>query len=265
MQKYFYSVCAVVLDEGLYLAEWIEFNRLEGAEHFYIYDNGSTDNTHEILRKYEKEGIVTWKVFPAKPVQFVAYNDCLSLYGSESQWIAFLDTDEFLYGFNTTISSYIKIFNDKVGAIGARWWLYGSNEDTHSLKLVTERFLRKASTPDKHVKSIVRPHAALSVGRNPHVFYLKDGYVPVDELGKELPIEYAVMEGEEAKQICIAHFHTKSYGEYIRRKKRPDPGTNITRSREDTITAFKAHDRNEIFDASAAKHVNEIMKRLYNK
>ena len=32
------SICAIYRDEAPYLVEWIEFHRLVGVEHFYLYD-----------------------------------------------------------------------------------------------------------------------------------------------------------------------------------------------------------------------------------
>src|SRR5262249_868545 len=40
------SVVATIKNEGRYLREWIEFQRLMGAEQIYLYDNGSIDNTN---------------------------------------------------------------------------------------------------------------------------------------------------------------------------------------------------------------------------
>src|SRR4029079_6813486 len=56
---YYLSVVAIVKNEVRYLEEWLDFHCLVGCSHFYIYDNGSTDGTADLLRKYECKGIVT--------------------------------------------------------------------------------------------------------------------------------------------------------------------------------------------------------------
>ena len=43
------SVCAIYRNEAPYLAEWIEFHRLVGAERFFLYDNGSTASGSSVL------------------------------------------------------------------------------------------------------------------------------------------------------------------------------------------------------------------------
>ena len=46
------SVVAIMKNEGPYLREWIEYHKLVGVEKFYLYNNGSTDDTVEILSPY---------------------------------------------------------------------------------------------------------------------------------------------------------------------------------------------------------------------
>lgn len=43
MKHDYLSIGAIFKDEAPYLAEWIEFHRLVGVEHFFLYDNLSTD------------------------------------------------------------------------------------------------------------------------------------------------------------------------------------------------------------------------------
>ena len=46
-KSYNVSACAIFQNEAPYLKEWIEYHRLIGVEHFYLYNNGSTDNYDE--------------------------------------------------------------------------------------------------------------------------------------------------------------------------------------------------------------------------
>ena len=38
-KKYYCSICAIFRDEGTYLKEWIEYHRIIGIDHFYLYNN----------------------------------------------------------------------------------------------------------------------------------------------------------------------------------------------------------------------------------
>lgn len=57
--KHELAVCAIYRDEADYLAEWVEFHRLVGAERFFLYNNFSEDHHREVLAPYVEEGLVT--------------------------------------------------------------------------------------------------------------------------------------------------------------------------------------------------------------
>lgn len=92
---------AVIKDEEAYLAEWIAFHRLLGAQGFVFYDNGSTDGTRALLAPLEAAGVarvVDWRVFCdlARP-QALAHAHAVVNYGAAWRWMAFIDVDEFLF------------------------------------------------------------------------------------------------------------------------------------------------------------------------
>ena len=64
--KYFMSIACIIKNEGPYLREWLEYHKLIGVEHFYVYDNESSDNTKEVLQPYIDAGDVTYIYFPGK-------------------------------------------------------------------------------------------------------------------------------------------------------------------------------------------------------
>lgn len=99
--KFNLMVVTVVKNEGMYLKEWIDFHRDEGVEFFVIYDNGSSDDTKQVLKPYVDQGIVEivkWRHFDAKrDTQLMAYAHALTNYGIEANWVGFFDVDEFMY------------------------------------------------------------------------------------------------------------------------------------------------------------------------
>lgn len=58
--KYKLSLVLIIRDEADYINEWIEYHRLAGAEHFYIYDDESLDDLGNRVKDYIEEGIVTY-------------------------------------------------------------------------------------------------------------------------------------------------------------------------------------------------------------
>ena len=97
--EHYLSVAACVKNEGRYLREWIEYHLWAGVEHFYIYDNGSTDNTKDVLEPYLQRGIVTrhyWVGKPSSKNQIAMYNDAVVRYKHCTRWLAIIDADEFI-------------------------------------------------------------------------------------------------------------------------------------------------------------------------
>ncbi len=96
-KQYKASACLLIKDEGRYLPEWLEWHIGQGIEHFYIYDNGSQIPVSESVpaELVDKVTVVDFPP-PRESTQREAYADCLARFGGETEWMAFLDTDEFL-------------------------------------------------------------------------------------------------------------------------------------------------------------------------
>ena len=109
--KYNVSICAIFKNESKYIKEWIEFHKIVGIEHFYMYNNFSEDDYKSVLNSYINEGIVTLIEWPKKQGQIEAYHDCIKRFSLETKWLGFIDLDEFIVP-NTNIT--IKGFIDKI-------------------------------------------------------------------------------------------------------------------------------------------------------
>ncbi len=135
--KYELSICAIFKNEARYLKEWIEYHKIVGIEHFYLYNNNSSDNYEEILKPYINEGVVTLIQFPGNQIQMEAYRDCLSNRQNESHWIALIDIDEFIVPkFEDTLREFIKGFKNRP-VVKLNWNVFGTsgkiNRDQNSL------------------------------------------------------------------------------------------------------------------------------------
>lgn len=110
-KKYNLSICAIFKNEAYFLKEWIEYHRLVGVDHFYLYDNGSNDRCMDILKSYIKEGIVTLIFWPdfineraenhdemwALSTQTAAYENAAKYRAvNQTKWLVFIDVNEFL-------------------------------------------------------------------------------------------------------------------------------------------------------------------------
>ena len=143
-KKYKVSICAIFRDEGAILREWIEFHKIVGVEHFYLYNNFSEDNYREVLAPYIAEGLVTLTDWPHQQAQMAAYQNCVDSYRNETKWIGFIDLDEFV-GPNrqyNTIYDFLKRFDSNRPMVIMYWRYFGSSGkvDRNPNNLVTEDF-----------------------------------------------------------------------------------------------------------------------------
>lgn len=236
--KYYFSICAIFKDESLSLEEWIEYHRLIGVEHFYLYNNNSTDKSVEILEPYIEDGIVTlidWSFPP--PSQTAAYNDFKRKFWDETQWVAFIDLDEYIcLKRATNIKQWIKRYNN-YPSIVVYWKNFGSSGIiTHdSKRLITEQYFLAwdkyndigkpfFNTRFKSVETTLKTiHSLPAVVR---IFGVKFIIPPINEF------KYFVrFKGNRVGwfinvddfTIQINHYVTKSYYEFfVKRHKRGD-------------------------------------------
>lgn len=126
-KKYSVSLCSIFKNEGKYLKEWVEFHRMIGIDHFYMYDNNSTDNSVEVLRPYIDSGIVSLKKWEKNHAQLEAYKDGSEIAKKETEWLGFIDIDEFVI-LNKQNAIYDVLMNfKKRPAVLLYWHLFGTS------------------------------------------------------------------------------------------------------------------------------------------
>lgn len=220
------AVCAIFRDEARYLAEWVAFHRIQGAERFYLYDNLSEDDWRTELAPEIEAGIVEVTHWPPEPGQMSAYEDCLERHRDEARWIAMIDVDEFLFSpTGAPLPEILRRF-DTNPAVAVNRRFFGTNGHRRPADgLVTESYPMRARDDDWTnllVKSIVYPR--MTVGsHSAHTFRLRG--VPVGEDG--LPVPKATREPATADLLRINHYYAKSEEEFRRKSVTPraDSGT----------------------------------------
>ncbi len=214
--KVYLSVVCIAKNEEPYIKEWIEYHKLVGVERFYFYDNGSTDNTREVLEPYIKDGTVIYNYIEGKCLQNLAYADAIVKYKNETLWLAIIDLDEFIVPIEKdNIPDFLKDY-EKYPAVGINWLMFDSNgHQTRPLSgggLVTANYTRSES--NFHIKSIINPKKVLSIF-NPHYAIYKNDQFAVDE-------NFQIIYGPFTKchssdKIRINHYYSKSREEYIKK------------------------------------------------
>lgn len=179
--QYDLSVVAIFHNESRFMKEWIEYNKLVGVDHFWLYNNESDDNYKEVLDPYVKSGIVELIDWPtigekkdfAGKTQAPAYMDAINRSKNKTKWLAMIDLDEFMVpkeGRNIT-NILENHFKDEVGVV-IYWQMFGTSyyEKLGLEDLMLEKLTLRA--PENHIlhtmfKSIVNPRQVKLV-ENPH-------------------------------------------------------------------------------------------------
>lgn len=238
------SICAVIKNETRYLKEWIDHHIRQGVEHFFFYDNESTDSPRDFLADYTDK--ITWHRTKGQQQQRVSYNHMIREYGKDTEWTAFIDIDEFLYsGKDKQFVETLKRDYDLPHVVGLapHWIIFGSNGHLeYSPEPVTQRFTMRSKHVNHHIKSIMRMSKTYSTGMNVHTFRAQG--IIVDENFAAMPIEYAIMSPATADILRLNHYVTKSKAECEAKRLRGRADTGGINGED----FFEAHDQNDVVD-----------------
>lgn len=229
-KKYYVSICAIFKNEARYMKEWIEFHRIIGIDHFYLYNNFSDDDYMSVLRPYIQQGTVTLTEWPIKQGQMAAYKDCAEKYGQETNWIAYIDLDEFIVpNAKDNISECLYEF-EKRPIVIAYWRLFGSSGlmNRNPKGLVTEDFYlcwRKYTNIGKYFYNTAYDYAdnmpQNTAMHNRWSRYKGHKLPPVNFYGHIICCGIDVAD-DNYPPVQINHYFTKSYSEYLEKKARGD-------------------------------------------
>lgn len=219
------SAVAILKNEASYLEEWLCHHLAVGVEHFFLYDNGSTDDYQGLIAPYVNHGIVTTVFFPMRGGQRDAYNHALRHFGGSSAWMAFFDIDEFLVPVDDEpVPDILERFPDAEQVLVCRRELcFGGHRErpdgllTEEYRIVSENVPRLGMYTAQGLarasilaKAIVRPPGVHRVGV--HAVTTVHGRT-VDTLGRPA-VEGRPPEDPTYAQLLINHYYTKSWAEF---------------------------------------------------
>jgi Glycosyltransferase family 92 len=254
------AISCVFQNEACWLKEWIEFHRLVGVEHFYLYNNLSQDGYLSVLQPYISKGIVELFEYPqeafARKHQIFVYNHAIKLANEDQvKWLALIDADEFLNPIiNNDLPSILKDFESYPG-IEIQWLMYGTSK-VDRLKheeLMIEKLVYRA--PEKHrankfVKHIVQPPLT-SRSRSPHHCEYLYGELPY-----QMPLDIL--------RINHYYFRTEDFLHEIkipRLKERKKNGTGNVFN-ENSILKFRPV-ANKVHDRTMERFVKPLRKKVF--
>ncbi|MBR3499599.1 MAG: glycosyltransferase family 92 protein [Selenomonadaceae bacterium] len=261
------AVVAIFKDEARYLKEWLDYHLLAGVEHFYLYNNDSSDDFTEVLAPYVEENLVTLIDWSGKLMQYPAYNDAVEKFRFECRYMMFIDIDEFIFPKSTRsiteVADEILARNPNAASLAINWQVFGSNGqiDADYSRGVLERFTRRAPSNwilidergikegNNIVKSINNPRLIRHIF-HPHFANHFNSKFAVNSDGKHVP--GWSNEPVLADKIVVNHYYTKSAEEY-RKTKLQRGYANEARSPYGDKN-FSKYDRNEVFDDDILKY-----------
>ena len=286
MVKYKISIGAIFKCETPFLLEWIEYHRIIGVEHFFLYcDDDDPIEAKTLLQPYVDTGIVTWELwhtFKKKIIQQVpVYDDMLKKYGHLTEWLAIIDIDEFILLLeDKSLSEFlINYEQNHIGGIGIHSVHYGSSDLIERPELQIEGFVRRSKTIFKRTrtyKSIIRPDKVRKTYSS-HLFAYKKNFIAVNELLKPMPSYNCVRDRTGKKlwkpkekdisclKIRINHYILRCFNDFWQFKaKRRHQGQIHAETNNTYKEYWEVHNYNNITDTTIHKYIPKLRERLKN-
>ena len=266
--KYYLSISAIFRNEARFLREWIEYHRIIGVEHFYLFDNLSEDNYEQVLKPYIAKRIVELFQWPYKAqsqkewtrVQCAAYTDIIKKKGPETFWLAIIDTDEFILPLQTkSLSKFLKDYEECSG-IGINWQLFGTSSVKYipKNKTLIGSLTKRADTDfssNRFIKTIFQPKRVRKI-KQPHFCKYKKPYFHVNE-NKAVFSSHSLTTKISVDKIRINHYtyrdETFFHEEKLRRLQMWSPGAKTQMNPK----------FNEVEDKLILYYLPELKKRLF--
>ncbi len=168
---------AMFQNEAAFLKEWLDYHLANGVDYIYLTNDQSTDDWQSVLLPYQEAGLLEVENSIAHPDFYTREEHHKRQIWTKAQkqfeWVAFLDTDEFLYC-QKPFLSVLRSAPPKASGVIFNWLVYGTahKEDLKKDELMLEALNRRF--PDGHeehrlVKSVLRSGSgARFFNKNPH-------------------------------------------------------------------------------------------------
>ena len=223
--------------------EWLVYHRSIGFQHVYLYCND--DDPSELYDRLcgflnEAEPFLTFVHYPFQGLQWEIYLHWFRNYGDETDWIAFLDADEFLAlpGLDN-IGRFIQRYPKDADAVHFHWLYYGTSDFlTRPIGSVLRQYTRRAPQVSAETKTIVRAHRIDSSRLKPNqlpFWHLwdrmhQDSITVYATLGENVTAGFHRAtyvrdhDGEIRSTAFVAHFALRSEADFRRRLARGTSG-----------------------------------------
>lgn len=254
---------AVFRNEADNMIEYLEHYLYHGVEHFYMINDGSTDNFREVLAPYLEKGLVT--LFEGNEPRVVArqqrvYNVMFLQHLHESEWWLIADLDEFMYSpKEIDLRKVLDTYNE-YSQISAEWLMFGSDSKTEQPDLLVSGFSKRCSHGISY-KSFVKSK------------YLRAFSLHRHELLDSAPSEILLkLDTSGTADLIVNHYRQQSLERWMKRVS-PRGDGDLYRAHFGNgypLDVFYEHNYNDIYDDRLLQQNEPILekvlgiKKLYN-
>lgn len=194
---HYLSILAILKNEAMNLRVWIDHYLWQGVEHIYLIDNGSDDDSVEIINDLITKGFpITLYQLPErhKQNQHIQYVYDQENLRQKTKWLIIADLDEFFYCHNSDMSTMLKDY-EQYDYIASCWRWFGSNgliQHPADIRVaLTTRKEELTPTP----KYIIQPKNIDSHYLSAH--YVGGGYKNFTDLSNVFRLNHYVIQSKE--------------------------------------------------------------------
>jgi glycosyltransferase involved in cell wall biosynthesis len=233
-QRQFLAVMCIIKNESLNINEWIDHYLWQGADHLFIIDNGSTDDTVEKVKLSAKHhDNITLVLRPQRYKQTAHYKFVFRklMLRKRFQWLLVSDADEFWYcqSGQLLVEGIKKL--DYFDLIYCNWSIFGATKAEGHPSSLREALLHRAPQLGPHEFSKwVAKTDALKSGQS-------IGVHRVGDIDSSRTIT-------EHANLAVNHYITQSkefwFGVKMKRGDVFDPKNDLVRSKESFEETNKA-------------------------
>lgn len=272
-KKYYFAICAIFKNEAKFMKEWLDYYYILGVDHIYMYNNNSDDNYLDVLKPYIDTGYVTLMDWPYKYGQMEAYADCYNRFKEETNWLSFIDLDEFICPLEEYDIKDFLVKYEGYPSLMVFWKMFGTNGQLSmdDSKLVVEQFTcgwRDLDSIGKVIFSTSNKFEPTRIYNHSMNFIVKlwkiKLKVPSISERKRFLFFYINNRCSKRYTIQINHYFSKDYNSFLSKISKGSAATknnNLIREKKDF---FYSHEkRNMIEDKSIFRFLIKLKLKYY--
>lgn len=261
------GVVLIVKNEVFSICHWVRWHKFIGFDNIIVFDDNSNDGTSEILENLRQKNILKLEPLVGDMSDWYyerqqrCYRYAIEKYKNTCDWLAFFDSDEYLYlEDEKKISDFLSSFSEADG-VAVNWCNYGSSDyvirpDVSPIEAYTWHS-NADRLVNRHVKSIIRPMQVGQNWKNVHSFDIKpDKYLLSDGSAVRWGDEDGIIDrAPNWIGAKLMHFQCRSMEDFVERaRKRPELNA--------TVALWNASDFRDIEDRRPAQMAKQMPSNL---